>query len=265
MKFPHSRKKVLLFATISLFIFSTCRKDDTPPAEVPLVDLFYKNMRTLSLDVAYEPGAEPFLETISGAETWRFTERNIEILFSERPVELDVFVPYQLADMTLIPNQNKNDFTANDIRNIATRHQKITGTEEDGALFVVFLNGSFRQQNTTSENVIGVHLNNSNIIAIFKPLVMASGVSRTVREFVEQSVVIHEIGHAIGLVENGIPLTSSHHDEDNPAHCTNQDCVMFWQNEISFTMTSFVQNFRDGVETLIFGQECVDDVRNYFP
>ena len=29
---------------------------------------------------------------------------------------------------------------------------------------------------------------------------------------VEQSTIVHEIGHAIGLVNNGVPATTAHHD-----------------------------------------------------
>jgi hypothetical protein len=48
---------------------------------------------------------------------------------------------------------------------------------------------------------------------------------------VEQSVLVHEFGHDLGLVNLGCPLTSNHLDTQHGPHCINQDCAMFWATE----------------------------------
>lgn len=37
----------------------------------------------------------------------------------------------------------------------------------------------------------------------------------------------HELGHVLGLVDRGAPLTSDHVDPDADAHCIHDDCVMY--------------------------------------
>ena len=43
----------------------------------------------------------------------------------------------------------------------------------------------------------------------------------------------HEFGHILGLVNNGTPVQSDHHDTANGAHCDVEDCLMYWQAETS--------------------------------
>ena len=78
------------------------------------------------------------------------------------------------------------------------------------------------------------------------------------------------MGHAIGLVDNGLPLTSDHYDEEadaagSPAHCSNPNCVMYWANTTSTTeLVNYISNLlgqEDTTDLLLFGDECLDDVR----
>lgn len=47
-------------------------------------------------------------------------------------------------------------------------------------------------------------------------------------ENAELTIWRHELGHVLGLVNRGAPLTSDHDDPDSPAHCRHDDCVMYW-------------------------------------
>lgn len=48
---------------------------------------------------------------------------------------------------------------------------------------------------------------------------------------IETAVLIHEFGHAIGLVDRGIPMVNDHEDDQHEGHSSNPDSVMFWQVE----------------------------------
>lgn len=45
---------------------------------------------------------------------------------------------------------------------------------------------------------------------------------------VEGSVIVHEAGHLLGLVNSGIPMVVEHEDPSHPAHDEDEGCVMFW-------------------------------------
>lgn len=44
-------------------------------------------------------------------------------------------------------------------------------------------------------------------------------------------VWLHEVGHTIGLVDNGLPMVTDHRDPDHGAHDVNDECVMYWAFE----------------------------------
>jgi len=246
---------------IALFFFSACKKDAAP---VPLVDTFYKSMSTLELEVAYEVGAEPYATSVGGGNTWAFTELNIESLFVKRPIALDVTVPDGLAEMMAIPVQNKTGFTVDNIKGLANHYRQNAGNDVDGNIFILFLDGYLILDDTLRQNIMGANITGTTIVAVFKPVITAMRGALVFREYAEQSVIIHEVGHAIGLVNLGLPLTSSHQDEQHKGHCVNEACVMFWANE-GADIASFVQNYFGSNKKLIFGQECVTDVTDYTP
>jgi len=246
---------------IVIFLFSACRKDDVSDSSV---DLFYKNMTSVELEVAYEEGANPYTINLSGENVWKFTELNIESLFIRRPVALDVIIPDGLGEMTIIPDQNKAGYTVDNILGLANHYRKSEGDEITGNIFILFLDGYFIQDDTLRENIMGIHITGTTVIAVFKPLISSMFIGIAVKEFTEQSVVIHEIGHTLGLVNHGLPMVTPHHDAAHKAHCTNSDCVMYWANE-GIDISFFVQNYLGTNKKLIFGQECVADVTAYMP
>jgi hypothetical protein len=45
----------------------------------------------------------------------------------------------------------------------------------------------------------------------------------------ESATLLHEVGHAMGLVDNGLPMAKDHEDKDHPGHSTDAKSVMYWQ------------------------------------
>jgi len=121
------------------------------------------------------------------------------------------------------------------------------------------LDGYYTKDGTILDQVLGLNIGNSSVIAIFKPVVDASSSSRAEQTLVEQSTIAHEIGHAVGLVNNGVRATSAHHDVDNGSHCTNTDCVMYWMNGAG-DVSKFITPFLTGNDVDLFGSQCKADI-----
>lgn len=257
------KRQYLLFILAVLIGFSSCKKDKDA-VDFDTVDNFYKKVATIEVEVAYEPDAEPFTTLTNGDNIWQFTQTNIEALFDGRPIDVSVTVPPNLAAMQLIPDQARDNYSAQDILNLANRYRQGSNTETGGNLWVVFLDGYFKDGDSLRTNVLGVNITGTSVTAVFKPVVNSVGVSSQ-RKYVEQSSIVHELGHALGLVDTGLPTTSSHTDTDHGGHCTNEDCVMYWLNEGAVNLSDFIGLGGMSQFTVIFGPECLQDTRAYYP
>lgn len=257
-------RRYLLLSLLFLVSFSACKKDDES-VDYGTVDNFYRSVSVIDIEVAYEPNAEPFTTLTNGDNIWLFTKTNIEALFDGRDIPVSVTVPPNLAAMQQIPDQNRDNYSAQDVLNLANRYRQGTNTETSGNIFVVFLDGYFFQDDTLRTNVLGVNITGTSVTAIFKPVITSAGVLTSQKRYVEQSTVVHEIGHGLGLVNNGIPLTSSHQDTDHGGHCTNQDCVMYWLNEGVANLSDFISQTGVSQFQVVFGPECLQDTRSYYP
>ncbi len=112
--------------------------------------------------------------------------------------------------------------------------------------------------------MLGVSIGGTGVIAMFKPVVETLGVLPLVRHFGEQTTLIHEFGHALGLVDNGLPLSSEHLDPEHRAHCEHSDCVMYWANEGVADLADFVSRYVASGDSVVFGPDCRADVQAAF-
>lgn len=44
----------------------------------------------------------------------------------------------------------------------------------------------------------------------------------------ERAILIHEVGHLLGLVDNGVPMARPHADPQSPQHSSNRESVMYY-------------------------------------
>jgi hypothetical protein len=100
------------------------------------------------------------------------------------------------------------------------------------------------------------------VIAIFMPALRAAaeGETAAVARFMEQSTLIHELGHGLGLVGDGVTPTTAHQDDGHGAHCTNPSCVMYWQNEGREAAVAFARQVSRNQNEILFDGECLHDI-----
>lgn len=231
-----------------------CSEDAEP------VSPFAASVRTIVVEVDYAAGAEPYTgEAGQLGDIWGLFGENAARIFGEAKT---VTFPSQLDQMERLDDVTGTSFSVDEILALAEEHRDEASTDSVVTYYVLWLDGFFRDDEV-EEGVLGVSLGTTGVIAMFKPViasVAAPGAGEALERFVEQTTLVHEFGHAVGLVNNGVPLTNDHHDEANGAHCTNTECVMFWSNEGVRDLVPFVQRFRDSGSTTLFGPECLQDV-----
>jgi hypothetical protein len=244
------------------------------PEAAPVFD---PSITTIKLEVAYVAGAAPYVGPIPpfSKDAWRLTEVNLEGSSSSMPglftgLNKKFFIPKTLADFELVANAPGTSFENNgtmatsyttaQIEAIAAANRK-PSPSGTASFYILFLDGYYDDGTQPQPDVLGVSIGSTSIIAMFKPVIVASADSAHPfqERFVEQTVLIHELGHAFGLVNNGIAMAKPHEDTAHPRHCANPACVMFWLNDGGSGARAFVQKYITTGEDVLFGSECLAD------
>jgi hypothetical protein len=234
------------------------------PMALDLVTL-YSTVISITVHVAYEPDAAPFTGAFSdGGQYWSVLETNMNALFLGRIIEPEVYVPKDITVMEQISKQAQISWTTAQIYNLAKGTWDTTQTSTSAEFYVLFLNGYFNDQGVMNRQVTGISINTTPVIAIFKDAVRASGYSSFVDTVIEQTTLVHEFGHAAGLVNIGVPMVKDHEDSGHPGHCTNEDCVMYWEND-GTKLNLFIQKIINSPSDVVFGPECLNDSSSFVP
>ncbi len=218
--------------------------------------LFGPEVKEVRVEVDYQAGAAPFVRGNRLMEQpWDFFRINAEALFARHP--RDIHVPSGLEEMERIDDiaPKTKTFTTEAIMDIAALHRDAYSDGLLASYYVIFLDGHYADENGKRDDVLGVTVGSTGVVAMFKPVIRKVSGSR----FAEQATLIHEFGHAIGLVNFGLPVVGDHHDEANGAHCNNEDCVMYYLNEGRKDLVEFIERFEATGDAVMFGPDCLRD------
>ncbi len=153
---------------------------------------------------------------------------------------------------------SKTNYTPEDIRQLRDAHQS---TEHGGGLAVVhilYLNGHYSE----GDSVLGLAYGADCFVMFIDPIrdisipFWASQVYGISSSDFESSVLVHEFGHLLGLVEIG--YTSPHNYNDGTNHSTQEGCVMQATVETVSIINIITQD--DPEPPNDFGSFCADDL-----
>lgn len=265
--------KFFFLMTITL-LFAACSKNEEvrtgnfslSPYES--TQNYFKTSKRLVLDVIYESGNAPYTDTaIRENPLWQLTEENLVAMYLGRSVLPEIVVPKKLEDMREISVQNKTSWTVDDILALAQAHRKGQSSETESHFVILFVKGYFNDGSKDLATTVGVSLGGTTIVAIFKDVVKSTDTATNplVSRYVEQATIIHEMGHALGLVDNGLPMKEAHKDADHGPHCDNPDCVMYWLNEGKENVREFMSRYiqSGGRNLVLFDEKCLKDSREF--
>lgn len=136
-------------------------------------------------------------------------------------------------------------WTLGDVEAYSKAHLDAKTKGDTVVLHLMFLDGRY-----STDDVLGVTLSRSRDgkvvstgpIAIFSDTIRDSCSLATLctsSDPVWGPVLVHEFGHAMGLVDNGAPMKANHEDPGHPAHSNNRNSVMYWAVETSDVLTTF--------------------------
>jgi hypothetical protein len=262
-----------VLALFLIIFVGACAKKKSAPAvsEIETTKAFFTAASAITVDVAYEAGAEPYTTVtagpFAGLSVWWILDENLSALFQGRVPAPVITVPKTAGEFTELPAQGRATWTTAELMALADRHRTGKSVAGHARFWAVFVNGHFHDGTSAQPSVVGVSIKGTTVVAIFKDVVRAqgTGLAQAVPKYVEQSTLVHEMGHALGLVANGLPMKEDHQDAGHPAHCTDPDCVMYWMNEGAAEMVGFVQRMLLGSSPspVMFDAKCLRDAREY--
>ncbi|HEX2029469.1 MAG TPA: hypothetical protein VHF25_15885 [Nitriliruptorales bacterium] len=123
-------------------------------------------------------------------------------------------------------SSERSTWTDADLRAAAQQHRSQRSTADTVAIHLLYVRGRFAQEDT-----LGLARNASEV-ALFpdrwrQTLGQLLGGARQV----EEAVVVHELGHLLGLVNLSYRSEVDHEDPEHPGHSSSQGSVMYWAIE----------------------------------
>jgi predicted Zn-dependent protease len=153
--------------------------------------------------------------------------------------------------------KTQSSYSLDDIKKLEKEHRDYRTTGRDIVAYVLYLNGFY----SDDSNVLGIAYSETSF-AIFKEqiydinLPILAGNQVTHVDY-EKSVVIHEFGHLLALVNFGYE-SDRNHEDTRGNHCKFEDCVMYYSIETTSIIDLFTQD--DPKPPSDFGNDCRHDL-----
>ncbi len=223
---------------------------------------FDGTLTKLAIEVDYATNAQP--ASAADGTVYDLVRANIGRLYQGTNVTVDI--PSAVSSLEELKDVTGQDFTGDQLQAIAAKHRSQTSSSTTLAFYVVYVDGYYNDGTQTRKDVLGVSIGNTGVIGMFAPVIKEVGAGGRLptqtQRFASETTLIHEISHAIGLVNNGVELTSAHQDSANGKHCTSTECIMYYTNESTNSLRDFViRVVRDG-NTVLFDSACLADIDN---
>jgi hypothetical protein len=129
----------------------------------------------------------------------------------------DVTTPMSLTQASAIEDASRTQFALGDT-----------------IVFYYLVVSTNSSDDTANSQILGYSYRPSSMVVFQKSIDDNAGaIGQPSRDVVESTVVAHEFGHILGLVNAGTPMQTPHEDPAHPKHDTNSACLMYWSNNSS--------------------------------
>lgn len=169
-----------------------------------------------------------------------------------------------VSDDLIDGSRAQTEWTFDDLVALGDEAFDEVGTDDEAVMHTLWLPGRYISE--SGATVLGVAWSNRHI-AMFAETIddSCSATLPLVRDRVcreaEAAVWTHEVGHVIGLVNNGIPLVTPHEDGEHPRHTSDEDGVMYFAYERASAIDLLAARMAGGDERLFeFGPGSLADV-----
>jgi hypothetical protein len=254
----------ITFATVALVAAVGCSDDTNPPNPNPgvyperVASYIQGSPYTrLSLEVDSVAGLEPNQLVTDGVIT------RLSPLLDKDTVEV-------VFDQTVESNPNK-EWTFADLKALASQHYDGPNASDQTVIHVLVLDGHY-SETEGSERTLGLAWDNRHIVLFAETLkdtcspdandeLKRRGLVERACNATLTGTWLHEIGHVIGLVNNGLEMVEVHNDPDHPHHDADPNSLMYWMFDVVGIFDEVKGKVLDDVDPIpSFGDACLADI-----
>jgi predicted Zn-dependent protease len=219
--------RLLLLATI-VFFFGCSNDDDenvingvdrTPNLQATGSSandfLASSKYNTLVIEVFYVQDFRPNAQTLVNLKNFMEARLNKPggVSIIEKEIASPGMAPYDINEIAQIESAIRTKYNAG---NVLT-------------MYMFFADGG-TTTDTDSQFILGSAYRNTSFVMYESTIkTLSDGVGEPSRVDLETTVIQHELGHLLGLTNLGTPMTTNHEDSAHPKHCSNENCLMYWE------------------------------------
>lgn len=203
--------------------FKEIQNQRTNPGDNARDYLAKNDFTKIVLEVDYMNGAEPNGEALSRLEA-ALREASGKTVTVEKRGGISgkgEGSRYTFAEIEQLEKDNRKHYTGG----------------ETATLYFLWVDGG-SSGDTESAKTLGAAYRGSslvmfkgNVLSVTRPDGSLPLGTEPEERCVERAVAVHELGHALGLVDNGIPMVNAHEDSAHPKHSSNKRSVMYYAVE----------------------------------
>lgn len=130
---------------------------------------------------------------------------------------------------TQITGSGKASLNINEIATIEKNNRTVFTTGNTVGAYLLITDADYFEP-----NILGLAYRNTSMVLMGKTIHQNSGgIGQVSRTKLVTTVLEHEVGHLLGLVNLGSPMTVNHQDASHGNHCNNSGCLMYYQSNTS--------------------------------
>ncbi len=170
------------------------------------------------IEIQYMPGYQPNAAAINNLVSFMNMVVNKPggISVTQSAIASGGKTVYTLDDVTALEKTNRTVFTSGSTIGIN----------------FLYVDGTY-----TQANVLGFAYRNTSMCIFAKKVNDNSGgVGQVSRTKLESTILEHEMGHILGLVNLGSNMQVAHEDASHEKHCSNTNCLMYWETQTTDIM-----------------------------
>ncbi len=231
--------RTILLVAFATLVITGCRKDkiDNGPFAIEAKDfLSSRKYEKLEIEVCYVDGHGPAQSSLDNLKAFLEARLNKPggITFTHKSIASPGKASYDLDALQKIEKDHRSEYSKNN---------KLVA-------FIFFADAPY-----SAGDVLGLAYGTTSC-AIFEKTVMdnSGGIGQPTKTVLETTVLEHEYGHLMGLVDNGSDMVTAHSADGH--HCDNSDCLMYYAVET----LDFIGNLAGG-EIPELDAHCISDLQ----